>query len=389
MLVLYGRNRFNVAPSSLSSLPGCFRLIGPKALSSMTSLHILLTSEIAWEFDVFIPSEELALSAWEATCEYLSQHLVPGQVHFAFTYSMGDSRRATQLAASLEILPLMRSCTISFDGLLDLRSLARSLSMKLSGCQPEPSAPFRFFDLPGEIRTLILEQTDLVARRNRCQWSQDGFEFVDGSLLGLINYCCNNCTDTLASCCCLTRPAAYSQSCDCYTGPFDLLTVSKQMTSEAYKVLGSNNRFAFMGILAYTRDRLRSLSKPISENLKAIHIHISLEELIKWSEANFEEWHALLDYIKGNIHLERLIFSLSIGTKGDRLLRFQRESIQKTNKALDIVITLKGLKNYFVSVPFFPAMEEPAEKGVMGIDYDSRAAGKKRYNMNDVIDEPL
>ncbi|KAI1264763.1 hypothetical protein F5Y18DRAFT_389987 [Xylariaceae sp. FL1019] len=178
----------------------------------------------------------------------------------------------------------LRECELQLDSSIranhaELRALAWEVASISKGLDPSlRSKPFRFFDLPPEIRQYILQFTDLVAPFNEIYWdSQRGFAITrpkhtcpdTSSCLGFPNsrvqnackflYCegnspqstelpgCRSRTISQSRCtfhgfvCCQHR-TGFSARCMCWTKPTALFLASRRLYHEAIQVLYSQNR---------------------------------------------------------------------------------------------------------------------------------------------------
>ncbi|KAK7960722.1 hypothetical protein PG988_011936 [Apiospora saccharicola] len=138
-----------------------------------------------------------------------------------------------------------------------LCSLARDVAFRAQGMhRDENSKPFRFMDLPPEIRWQILEYTDLVAPLRQVGWRAGrGFSSV------WLKPC--NCTPAgerdrdewlrFARCspeydtrhtseACCVRHAGYSPRCQCWSPPGAIMLVSRAMYDMAMATLYGRNR---------------------------------------------------------------------------------------------------------------------------------------------------
>ena len=209
-----------------------------------------------------------AVEEWRVTAHYMLSHIELEKLKFQFVCDVQDSHTARKVLEPLQNLrkPL-KECSIRLNQLQDpvLQNLAYRTATKAMGYQPqEASQPFRFFDLPWEVRQNILLLTDLVTPLNEVYWVHtQGFgvryatpgcreyyrECQDSSRdpCGLHGVCrfrhCWRRMPSEWSCFCRLYHAAYTPNCQCWRPPRALFLVSRLMRDEALAVFFSSNRF--------------------------------------------------------------------------------------------------------------------------------------------------
>ena len=395
--ILYSRNKFKLRPPS-SDILALLTHIQPKAISNLTSLHIILDQPAFLGMTCNNAPGKAAVEAWKSECLCLSRLIPPHQLSFAFYCSPSDEATALQIGGALMSLPTMQSCAISFGELLDkeMKSISRSICQKLSGLCDDSLVPFQFFKLPGEIRKMILRYTDLVACRNGWQWGDNELAVCNGKLACRIG-CCMHCNDTLEHCCCITKKSAYSTSCKCFCGPIALLGVNRQMHVEATVVLFEYNRFHFSGLLRLTLSFLERLPSSSLASMRMIDLNISRTRLLsiargveeqgnrdyKW----LKDWLTALGFLQRNFNLKRLWLSVRIGDSADDFYISESGFTRSTmfaayRRILKPVKQLKGLARYHVFLNEMQGLQElevEAERYVMGDEYDSLADGKAAH----------
>ena len=222
----YARNQFKFSPATLGDLRTVLQNLNVEALRSISSLHLDLTHLSLNTDSSFVCKFP---STFDSLCVFLSKIISSDQLSsFSFVTSADSADLANQLASSVCRLPAAQSAAVSFGTLPKLRNLARSTSERLTKpryLDVRPEKPIQFFASPQEIRFEILRHTALVPR-----WSRSNpnmmLAFCENVLVKH-SVCCTSCTSVLNPCCCLTKPAAWSSTCDCNLDPRPLFLVCK------------------------------------------------------------------------------------------------------------------------------------------------------------------
>jgi len=186
---------------------------------------------------------------WQEICKLLETNL-GSHMRLNIIGDCSNIVMARQVVQPMERFPKLAECAIRLGQSRDsaLLRLAESTVLKLTDrTTASPRSPFRFTELPRELRRQILGHTDLVASFI-LQWNGDGYQckperrlrpFEDGHIR-----CCMRCSDALEACCCLINHAAFSSSqCVCWRFPAALFTVSKEFNQDATELFYSANRF--------------------------------------------------------------------------------------------------------------------------------------------------
>jgi hypothetical protein len=182
---------------------------------------------------------------------------------------------------SLTIMQCEKKCSYDYphcrpNKATELSNLVQKCIQKLTRLSHPDPAPFRYSDLPQELRLTILEYTDLVSS-DAVQWRPCSQLDVAGDFedyiecLGCITageaddctcrayrqrgpskkideldscWCCNHCRpdDHSYICYCSTRDAIKSSSCKCLLPRHPLFSVSSQIRQEATQVYYTHNK---------------------------------------------------------------------------------------------------------------------------------------------------
>lgn len=186
---------------------------------------------------------------WQDFCRVLETNLRPpvGLTVIADCANMAMAREVVQL---MEHFPMLADCAIRLrqSRSLALQRLAEITVLKLTGrASANPHVPFRFMELPRELRRQILWHTDLVAV---CilEWNGKGHGYNYTRQLRPLeeynNRCCMRCTDAGEACCCIVNHASFSSAqCMCWRFPAALFSVCKELNHDATELFFSANRF--------------------------------------------------------------------------------------------------------------------------------------------------
>ncbi|KAH8801066.1 hypothetical protein F5882DRAFT_514378 [Hyaloscypha sp. PMI_1271] len=285
--LFYSQNHFSIYSIQPGGLFGLLSFT-PRALNSLSSLsinldicHCVVTSTTSKPsycpyhyrgcYRLCIPgSEKLCQSAavyhrsqtiaeWEKLCRHLASYITPRQLKLWVFCNVVNIETAKQIVGSMNHLPVLAACGISFDlePCLKLDDLVRDAVLKLTGRSSDAlDAPFRFLDLPREIQLNILKYTDLTTPYD-VAWCPDARvearTVVHGRSIqwseGINVYwwkCCGKCSPFGMRCICLTRFIGYSTTCTCWTMPSSLFWVSRRQREDAIKIFYSQNHFLIL-----------------------------------------------------------------------------------------------------------------------------------------------
>lgn len=276
--VLYGENRFAISQRDAGGLRA-LEAISPGALRELRSLAVRLAPCFCitpgcnlerwsqrrsrlefWEcprtrhdrpLRVIARSDRAVISRWRRICARFAAHVLPERLRLYLVCHAKDPASARAVVEPLFTMPTLRGCGISLGSCRDgeLRQLARATVLRLVG-RTCLDAPFRFLDLPLEIRLQILGQTALTAPVE-LQWfahetrlryrspslpsssSRDKDDDDDEATVDLSHFCCQE----LGAC---------GLRCGCYSFPSPYFLVSRGFGAAAMKVFYSKNRFVVL-----------------------------------------------------------------------------------------------------------------------------------------------
>jgi hypothetical protein len=284
--LVYAQNSFVVHRCAQNGMLGPLKSIGSTNLAALTSLKIVVNSALPTCTSFFdrvnwmrenggqrycdcycndlVPRETLngyefclcegvdrpfaqymtgrgrrALIELRKVVELLKSLIKPGQLELGIVCDCKDLPTASTFANTLHGLPRLRSCALRLSVANDksIRTLATQTVRKLTG-KDQPLILSGFAQLSQELRTRILEFTDLVAPADieySPRWPQGGLnlqfhrqrkphlcQFVSGWNIGLISF---------------------ARYCACWTFPRSLFLVNKEFHKEAIRIFYSQNHF--------------------------------------------------------------------------------------------------------------------------------------------------
>ena len=388
--VIFGENKFVLRTSRPDVLEGLL-ILGSKPLSRIRHLHIDLESPdetTGLRLDGL--GDRTLIKTWETVSKVLASLVVPWRLDLTFTCTPADVSTATYLVDTLRRFPPLKHCSLSFGRFIDpsFRASVQELCLELSDIETRPPHSFPFSRLPPELRLHVLEYTDLVVKsEDTANWTTE-FQIEDSRLCSQ-HSCCTYCCAMLYNCCCVTVPNAFSISCRCTPNPTSLLRVSRQMYSDASKILYRDNRFRLIGSSTTNMKFLKGLSSRVLELMNDVVLEVGELELVEWYEDPFgviNSWRDLLEFIRRHFTLSALKLTIHVtvsefGGDWSDLPEEWDDHRPFYRGILNPVRSLKGLKAYLVYLQTnSPSdLEREAEKEVMGEEYDSAGHGKVAF----------
>lgn len=291
--------------------------LGPSYLALLTSLKLIpcLTKTVNTRkecscmplgfvdddtiFGLVSPSDQSTISEWNSIISKIAPHVTGDQLDLSIVCHVYNEDAAKAVVEPLRHFPVLSSCHIRL-GPLNRRNYAIQMIAMEAAKQAMDQIniavqPFRFLDLPSEIRLLVYGYTDLISPLNKVQWDPDHGYTLDASFCipnctppydnchpsihrdcgspnapichcrhgssswhGRMPYCwtcthyacqfitCNtrpaNGTD-LGLSCCGAKSSAYSTACHCWKPPVALFGISRAIREETQRVFFSQNEF--------------------------------------------------------------------------------------------------------------------------------------------------
>ncbi|MCJ1251703.1 hypothetical protein MMC30_008938 [Trapelia coarctata] len=174
---------------------------------------------------------------------------------------------AKQVVQPMEHFPMLAGCAIRLGQSRSpsLEQLAETTVLKLTGrTSANPLHPFRFMELPRELRRQILWHTDLVAP-SVLEWDSNGDYYDPTRRLRPLgeweSMCCMRCTESGEACCCIVNHASFSsRQCICWRFPAALFHVNKEFKHHATKLFFSANQFLIWEDISLEHNHLQILA---------------------------------------------------------------------------------------------------------------------------------
>ena len=384
----FALNKFNVSICTGSDVRGLRRLATRTyAVSCLKSLHIYslpLSQNLAGRL----------LEKWWSMLRGLSRALPPLQLSLAVTYHVCDWDIGRQYLASLECLPQLRHCAVSMrhehlKSRERRRRVVQATVQRLlsGGSKAEPALPFRFEDLPPEVRSMILHQTGLVQRK-LAKADYGLIQLFSDGRLRMRHTCCKQCSQ-YSTCCCVWRSASFSSSCSCSPIPVALFQVSRQTRFLAQEVLLSQNLFVISGppslsppspMSLFTRMDRRQLGTVRRIGFRFSHYATD--------KSTAEAWDAATTFIRENMNLRQLELRVNILSRfPTEYLRLYSDSftrlLQDYASMIDPLSKLAagGLRRLLVSWEHLAHWNVSTDEAIMGSTYDLGKRQESPYAM--------
>ncbi|TVY16627.1 hypothetical protein LARI1_G005821 [Lachnellula arida] len=256
-----------------------------------------------------------------------------------------------------------------------LQQLANEISMRSMGYRyPSSQLPFRYLDLPLEIRFKILEYTDLVTPLRQVEWSSKNKFGIHYSALSCGNECgwkgpcspirypscqfrnCWRLDQENSGCFCQNHHAAFSSICRCWVPPTSLFLVCRELQQNAEAVFYAKNRFVIVPPLFECYEPVRSTPDRLDVS-KFLRDFVSPEavgflkyldvvfppfydDYLGYDEPAYQDWLQTIDHIGNLANLPMLTLRVSmadIDLEPQYLDEYRtRMSIEKRNTILKV-----------------------------------------------------
>ena len=365
---------------------------------------------------------------WQSTASHILAYIKPFTLQLRLVCDVEGLETAMQVVEPLLSTRTLASCAIRLGRQPDhpMQDLAYNTAIQAIGHPLDRlESPFRFFDLPQELRRQILEYTDLITPLCEVEWNpEDGF-YVRystwrcggiGDCYPHLRHACQfrNCWEySNSGCFCRRSHAAFSSQCHCWSPPTSLFLVCRTLLADAQAIFFMKNRFVItpskwcIHPAESTPIRLEVSNfltdvVPCSalSHLRFLEVVLPLlkEDYLLLYEPAYQEWLRTIDYVRGQLCLSSLTMRVYIGYGGflDRAGPSKERAVTVWDiyaRTLGPISKLSGLKRFFVHIalPFasrqlehqrrreksesleqwLRALEQKYEWLVMGSEYDS------------------
>ena len=441
--ILYSTNRFFIRYKGSRSLR-LLRNLTQDALSSLVHLRVHLNatscemgepcctiypgrSRSRQQDKPLVSSSRLAqaiIREWRNTVSHIIAHVKSSTLQLHLVCDVEDLETATRVVEPLLSTRTLASCAIRLGRQPDRRiqDLAYKTTIQAVGYPSDPSeSPFRFLDLPQELRRQILEYTDLITPLCEVEWNPgDGF-CIRYSTWGCrgswdcpphLHHSCQfrNCWQySQSGCFCRSLYAAFSFQCHCWSPPTALFLVCKSLLKDAQAIFFMRNRFVITPSAECTPTRLE-VSTFLTDVVPCFALcHLRFLEVVlppfdedhlRLHEPAYQEWLRMIEYVRGQLCLSSLTLRVFIayggfpcraGPSKERAMTI----LETYARILGPMLRLSGLYRFFVhlALPFalnqlerrrrhanpvsleqrIGTLEQRYERLVMGGQYDSRS----------------
>ncbi|OTA59579.1 hypothetical protein K449DRAFT_384917 [Hypoxylon sp. EC38] len=384
------------------------------------------------------------IAVWQATARHILSRVEPGTLSLHIISDTGDSEETRSVCQPLLDFPgKLKECELRLGWKRQphVSALAFEIGTRIQGGDPESwNKPFRFLDLPFEIRRHILQYTDLVTPFNRVTWdSKTGFKAVFNNCW----YLCGSCEPGLhyaclmrwckrddtyeTGCFCPNRQSAYASICHCWCSPKALMSVSRAVYQDAIDLFYSSNRvmiipsegldYRFCSPNSLSRlDASRFITRHMwpgvlrhLRTLEFIFPYLGPESCPETCSPLYLDWCFAIDHLKAYANLAQLTVIVHTWLRGSSDVRpsliqsgWTGESTLKAQaRLLTPLQALRKMKRFFVFLEWswhwtpdhlgsttiserdakhriVIEMERWLEHTVMGNEYDSLSVGKMK-----------
>lgn len=309
--ILYSTNLFHIRHKDKGNLDRLLRL-RPQTIALLRHLEINLNDSYLYDHWLHSPverhfednkgspplnnSRQAILSNWRRVARCILPFLKPNALHLSLLCDSANLETAAAVVQPLLSAPTLANCRLRLapEPNFALQNLARKVSKLTTGYEyPGPELPFRFLDLPKELRLQILQYTDLVAPSREVEWSSEKKFTLRLSSCTCKQYCCSvrerPCCPSLrpscqfracwhvdgpgAGCFCQNYHAAFSTRYTCWAPPKCFFLVCKQFLEDSREIFYGNNRFVIVA-------PGHACTQPVSDTPSRLDISVFLRDVV-------------------------------------------------------------------------------------------------------------
>lgn len=226
-----------------------------------------------------------AINLYKTFCDYAGDKLQGTLKDYVFDCHVGDEVVTPELVDKMtNKFQMLNSCAFRFDysGLGSIVDIARNAAVKTIFREEHTAQPFRFMDLPNELKEMILKEV-LVNRwdplRTDRHITLPRTPTYRPYSLHWGESCCSNCSARFARGCSCVSIGCYSTSCTCFTSPVPIFLTSKSMYNMASYIFFTQNTFSFP---CYHSQRTHDVLSKVPRTNRRLIRHIILESGSFW-----------------------------------------------------------------------------------------------------------
>ncbi|OTA98876.1 hypothetical protein M426DRAFT_325624 [Hypoxylon sp. CI-4A] len=295
------------------------------------------------------PLSRSQIEAWQRAAAHVLSHAGSRRLNLHLVCDMNDDDNNESMIGDV-LEPLLNHADAIGECELRLHpkrhgwisKLAEETAARVKGLDASSrSQPFRFLDLPTEIRHKILEYTDLVTPHNQAQWNSERGFYVDRRQ----DYCASSMCDNpelesgtgkpskgpgITGSFCCARHSGYSPRCKCWAPSQALMLVSRGMYVDACHVFYSRNRIIVTpsggvptGISSRVPPMRLDASKFITGHMwPEVLYHLRCLEIVlppldpdmfpTESSSLYQDWALAIDQLSRNVNVNNLTITVHI-----------------------------------------------------------------------------
>lgn len=301
--------------------------------------------------------DRMKLECWQAAANHIFSQAKPNNLRLYFVCDVADINVAAgkQAVEPFRKAPTLADCAIRLGHRPNaaLQKIAHETTLRATARHTSHlGSPFRFLDLPFELRRHILSFTDLITPLSEVYWNPSkGYhlQYVQWRCSGdsMFEQCPSHMHDGCQfrncwqyaniGCFCRRYHSAYWAKCQCWAPPKTLFLVCQRMKKEAEAVFFENNQFVVMPdgdphTVAYsTPARLEAsifLENIVGKagalrNLRDLGVVFPIfeEDYLRTDEPGYQAWLNTISHIKNKLNLPlltiRVFFAQWIETTGN------------------------------------------------------------------------
>lgn len=331
--------------------------LSPSACSQLRNVYVHLhVTEPRFPGETTPPLKWEDIETWQWAATHILSHASPRQLRLHLICDTGDTGKTSAVLQPLYNFPgVLLELELRTHAIHDrrLHDLAREAVRRIEAKAEIPQPPFRFLDLPAEIRYHIYTYTDLVTPFQHAQWSpEEGFNIeypfceCDGSICRepdlhhARSFCHCGAISLLEGSFCTRYHSAHSSRCNHKFRPRSLMLVSRAVYREAVAFFFSRNQITILPSTSYA-DSLNSyegmplrplpkqdgvtkfflerrMSPEVLYHIRTLELVLPQidpeSSLLDQSSSDYKEWCLAVDYLAAHANLPKLTLIVHLCT---------------------------------------------------------------------------